>query len=119
MSLAKLRSSVGSGVQSPPGFAGKESACRLTYVVISRAWVLTGYWSEISMFSQVVLSLSQMVADFPRMKERTPKTESTVFAMTVSEMAFLYFSSYAIPKKPVKFSPHSKGRDYRLPRTIK
>lgn len=117
MSLARLRSIVGSGVQSPPGFAGKESACRPTHVVISRPWVLTGYWSE--MFSQVVLSLSQMVAGFPQMKERTPKTESTVFAMTVSEMAFLNFLSYAIPKKPVKSSPHSKGRDYRLPRTIK
>lgn len=80
-------------------------------MVISSAWVLIGYWSEISMFSQVVLSLSQMAAGFPQMKERTLKTESTVLAITISEMAFLYFSSYAIPKKPVKFSPHSKGRD--------
>lgn len=111
MSLAKLQSSIGSGVQSSPGFAGKESAFRPTHMVISSAWVLIGYWSEISMFSQVVLSLSQMAAGFPQMKERTLKTESTVLTITISEMAFLYFSSYAIPKKPVKFSPHSKGRD--------
>ena len=80
-------------------------------MVISSAWVLIGYWSEISMFSQVVLSLSQMAAGFPQMKERTLKTESTVLAITISEMAFLYFSSYASTKKPVKLSPHSKGRD--------
>ena len=102
---------------SHPGFAGKEPACRPAHMAISRAWVLTGYWSE--MFSQVLLSSSQMAAGFPQMKERTPKTESTVFAKTVSEMAFLNFSSYAVPKKPVKSLPHSKGRDYRLPRTIK
>lgn len=82
MSLAKPQSSIGSGVQSSPGFAGKESAFRPTHMVISRAWVLTGYWSEISMFSQVVLSLSQMVAGFPQKKENPRQNPQSLLSQS-------------------------------------